>query len=260
MSTGKRIPPVLDQIVDTVLAYDPRKKDGRTESVKPQVVESWSVSVADVFKNSGLRLDAWHFNPQAVAAVKHLEESGLDLKRLADVASVTLRGQFTRIWAQDAAHGVSYLNATDMLSLLALGVPAGGLRYLSHATETDIEALKVKEGWLLMTCSGTIGRVFYVPKRLDGWAATHDLIRIVPNDSGMMGYLHAWLGTKLAQVQITTHTHGGQIDHVTDEQVAEILVPMLDEKKRKEIHETVRKALLAREEAISSLVNAWSGV
>lgn len=240
-----------------MIAYDPRKQKEREKEGETRTVESWSVSVTDIFNNFGLRLDAWHFNPQAAAAVRHLEESGLQLEHLSDLASVTLRGQFARIWAQDEQHGVRYFNATDMLSLLALGVPSGGLRFLSHATNTDIEALKIRQGWLLMTCSGTLGRIFYVPRRLDGWAATHDLIRIVPNEADMTGYLHAWLGTQLAQAQILTYTHGGQIDHVTDDQVKEILVPLLGGEQRKIIHDVVMKALYAREEAIESLVTAW---
>lgn len=88
--------------------------------------------------------------------------------------------------ATDRKHGLPYLNATDLLSLMALGVPARQ-RYLSCETETDIDALVIREGMLLLTCSGTIGRVFYVPSRLDGWAATHDLIRIVPAQPEMAG-------------------------------------------------------------------------
>ena len=222
-------------------------------------VESWAVSIADVLGTPDLRLDASHFDPQANAVTRRLEESGFPLRRLSELASVELRGQFARIWAQDERYGARYLNATDMLSLLALGVPAGGIRFLSYATETDVNRLLIREGWLLMTCSGTIGRVFYVPKRLDGWAATHDLIRIVPNDPGMVGYLHAWLETPLAQIQIMTHTHGGQIDHVTDKQVAETLVPLLPEDQQKRINRDVMHALHAREEAIETLTKAWDG-
>lgn len=260
MTPGKNKPPILDVTEDAVPTNGPGKTEKWVKESLSRCVESWTVSIEDIFGNSSIRLDASHYDPQAFTAMRRLEESGFELKRLSDLASVELRGQFTRIWAQDEKYGVRYLNATDMLSLLALGVPAGGLRFLSHATETDVNSLLIREGWLLMTCSGTIGRIFYVPKRLDGWAATHDLIRIVPNDPNMTGYLHAWLETPLAQVQIMTHTHGGQIDHVTDRQVAEVLVPLLPEDQRKRINHDVMKALHAREEAIGVLTKAWSGL
>lgn len=252
MSPGK-VPKELDQIVDRVLSYDPSKKD----EVTPPEVETWDVLIEDIFANADMRLDAAHFDPKTAGAVEGLRKAGLKLVPLSDYASVELRNQFTRIWAQDREHGIPYLNATDLLSLLALGSPAGGARYLSNATDTNVESLIVHEGWLLMTCSGTIGRVFYVPKRLDGWVATHDLIRVIPNDPGTVGYLHAWLSTPVAQAQILSHTHGGQIDHVTDSQVSGILVPELPDRKVKKINGDVIAALASREKAIEALTNAW---
>ena len=220
-------------------------------------VESWSTSISRILDTEDVRLDATHFDPAVANAVQGLRESGLESQPLSSLASVELRSQFTRIWAQNEEHGLPYLNATDLLSLLALGVPAGAPRYLSYATETKVESLVIHRGWLLMTCSGTIGRVFYVPERLGGWAATHDLIRIIPNKPEMAGYLYAWLGTPVAQSQILSRAYGGQIDHVTDAQVAGVLVPLLPPSQIKRISTGVMKALRSREKAIEALTTAW---
>ena len=254
--SNRDTPPELDQIADVVLAYNPNKKSSALDEPDSPAVESWSTSIQSIFANSDVRLDATHFDLSATNAVSQLEASGYELNKLSDMVSVQLRNQFTRIWAKDSVHGTLYLNATDLLSLFALGVPAGGYRYLSHATETNIDALIVRKNWLLLTCSGTIGRVFHVPKRLDGWVATHDLIRIIPK-SDIAGYLYAWLSTPIAQAQILSHTHGGQIDHVTDAQVSDILVPRLPGDEEKAINKAVTRALLAREKAIETLANAW---
>lgn len=224
---------------------------------KSESVKSWSVPIDDIFSNLEERLDATHFDPSVKSSIDKLSESGIELKSLSNFASVTLRGQFSRIWAKDREHGIPYLNATDLLSLLALGVPSGGTRYLSRATETNIENLVIREGWLLMTCSGTIGRVFYVPNRLDGWVATHDLIRIVPKRINLAGYLYVCLTIPAVQSQILSYTHGGQIDHVTDEQVSRVLVPSLSKDKVKSINNKVIKALNSRETAIETLMNVW---
>ena len=240
MTQQDRTPEELDEII-----------------VERPSVESWAVPIVDIFANEDVRLDATHFDPKVAEAIRSLQDSGHDLKPLSELARVELRSQFTRIWAQDSSYGIPYFNATDMLSLLALGVPAGNARYLSRETDTDIDSLIVREGWLLMTCSGTIGRVFYVPKRLNGWVATHDLIRIIPNDPGMVGYLYAWLSSPIAQAQVLSHTHGGQIDHVTDDQVAGVLVPCVSSDRKKKINSTIMKALKAREKAIESITKAW---
>lgn len=216
-----------------------------------------SVPVERVRSDPALRFDATHYDPAVDAVVGGLRASGLLLSPLSDLASLHLPGQFTRVWAKDAEHGIPYLNATDLLSLFALGLPSAGPRFLSRYSETDLEALRVREGWLLMTCSGTIGRVFAMPGRLDGWAATHDLIRIVP-PRGMVGYLFAWCSTPAARAQILSHTHGGQIDHVTEEQVAGLLVPRLSAKRVREIDRKVVEALEARERALEDLLEAWA--
>ena len=222
-----------------------------------KAVEAWSVSVSDILATSDLRLDATHFDQDSTEAVEALQESDVSVDQLSELASVELRSQFTRIWAEGPEHGLPYLNATDLLSLFALGVPAGGQRHLSYATETDIDSLIIREGWLLMTCSGTIGRVFYVPARLDGWAATHDLIRIIPNHKYLAGYLYAWLSQPSAQTQILSHTHGGQIDHVTDAQVGTVLVPRLPTDEIKRISRWVIRAIHAREQSTERINSAW---
>lgn len=226
------------------------------EPSKPQV-KTWLTSVSSIFENSEFRLDSTHYDPTVSEAKLKLESSGYRTVPLSNLADVYLRGQFTRIWADDEKHGLKYLNASEMLSLTALGIPSGGYRYLSYATETNLDALLVREGWLLMSCSGTIGRVFYVPKRLDGWAATHDLIRIVPKNEGMTGFLMSWLNSDIAQSQILSHTHGGQIDHVTDVQVGKVLVPILPQSITADINERTLKAIYKRDNAIESLLEVW---
>lgn len=247
----KRVPKALDEIVDKVLAYKPAAKNLIIKN--KAAVETWSVPLADIYINENLRLDASHYDRQAEAALKELNNTDFPLKPLSELASVNLPGQFTRIWAQDEKHGIRYINATDLMSLTGIGVPIGELRFLSRESHVDIKELTIHTGWILLTCSGTIGRVFYVPQRLDGWVATHDFIRIIPHDNIPVGFLHAYLSSQIAQKQILSHTHGGQIDHVTHHQVGSIMVPILAKDKILEIHRCTMQALRQREEAIANL-------
>lgn len=243
--------------IDEVFSIAKSLFDEIVEETERPTIKAWDTSLDEIFDNTEFRLDATHYDPQVAEIRTQLASSGYDVVPLADLANVSLRNQFTRIWARDEKHGYKYLNATDLLSLMALGVPGNSTRYLSHVTETNIDALIINEGWLLMTCSGTIGRVFYVPERLDGWVATHDLIRIVPHDEKMTGFLMAWLNSKAAQAQIMSHTHGGQIDHVTDAQVGRVLVPILPDSVIARIHTDTINALKQREAALESLMRVW---
>ena len=247
--TGRAAPEELNAIVDHVFSFQPN----RTSAPPPP--RHWSVSIERIFADRGLRLDVTRFNPDLDECLEELRGCGHELVPLEELAKIDLPNRFERIWASDEKHGVPYLNATDLLSLFALGVP-GQIRFLSRETNTDIEALVIRKDWLLMTCSGTLGRIFHVPKRLDGWVATHDLIRIRPQP-GMVGYLFAWCMTKQAQTQVLSHTHGGQIDHVTQDHVASMLVPMLDSASIRDLDNSVLKAIRMREQSIERLESIW---
>ncbi|OGP68946.1 MAG: hypothetical protein A2031_06430 [Deltaproteobacteria bacterium RBG_19FT_COMBO_43_11] len=247
----KRAPQALNKIVDKVLAYRPATKNPIIKN--KATVETWLIPLEDIYKNENMRLDASHYDRQTEAILKELKNTDFPLKPLSELASINLPGQFTRIWAQDENHGIRYINATDLMSLTGIGMFSGDARFLSRESDVDIEELTIHTGWILLTCSGTIGRVFYVPERLDGWVATHDFIRIIPHDDIPVGFLHAYLSSQMAQKQINAHTHGGQIDHVTHHQVGGIMVPMLAKENILEIHRRTMQALNQREEAIASL-------
>ncbi|MEA4899340.1 MAG: restriction endonuclease subunit S [Eubacteriales bacterium] len=220
--------------------------------VRPNA-ESWSLPLDHIYNNPSLRLDASHYLPKTNRVVQEIQNSTMPVKRLEEVADIYLPGHFTRIWAKDPEHGIPYLNATDLMSLTGIGMLPGQKRYISLQSKVDIDVLIIKEGWLLISCSGTIGRVFYVPKRLDGWVATHDLIRVRPHDLRMVGYLHAFLSSDYAQEQMLAHSHGGQIDHITDAQAASVLVPIPAQTVVDDIHEKTMAALDHRERAIQDL-------
>jgi len=186
----------------------------------------WSVLLIDIINQPQKRLDAEHYDPRVVENARKLQGLKCEMVPLSALADVRLPGRFARIWAKDRAHGVPYLNATDLMSYFATGQMAQA-RFLSRATRTNIDSLLLRAGMILVTCSGTIGRVFEVPGALDGYAGTHDLVRITPKSASMSGFLRAWLATDMAQTQILSHTHGGQIDHVTAEQIGACLVPAL---------------------------------
>lgn len=217
--------------------------------------KGWGVSVDAISKQDQIRMDAEHYEPGIMANQARLKALGVNLAPLSDFADVELPSMFSRIWAQDAQHGVPYLNATDLMSYYALGVPAQE-RYLSYASDVKMPPLIVRKGMILLTCSGNIGRVFDVPDELDGWAGTHDLVRIIPHNPKMKGFLRAYLTSKFAQIQILSHTHGGQIDHVTGDQVASCLVPELDAATIREISQVADKSDQMRNTGVRTMRDA----
>ncbi len=214
--------------------------------------QGWSVAVDEIIAQPQVRLDAEHYDPLVRANHKALSALGYDLVPLSEFASIRLPGLFTRIWAKDDGHGLPYINATDLMSYFALGMPAQE-RFLSFASQVNMSNLILRQGMILLTCSGTIGRVFDVPPALDGVAGTHDIVRIIPHEPHFRGFLRAYLTTRWAQIQILSHTHGGQIDHVTDQQVASCLVPRLPDKVVRDISRRVDEADAGRSASLAAL-------
>jgi hypothetical protein len=84
------------------------------------------------------------------------------------------------------------------------------LKYISRTKTEGLERWIIRKGWVLITCSGTIGRVGLVSSVQDQWAASQHLLRIVPDQSkGHPGYLAAFLTTPYGQHQITAKIYGG---------------------------------------------------
>jgi type I restriction enzyme S subunit len=88
----------------------------------------------------------------------------------------------------------------------------------------------VNEDWILITRSGTIGNVSYILPILDGYGATDDAIRVIvkPNSKITSKYLFAFLASKFGKKCIQKDIFGSVIQHINEEQLGNILMPILN--------------------------------
>ncbi len=212
---------------------------------------AWSVSVERIFSDDGIRLDAAHFDPSANL---ELDCETTPLSDWAEVRFIRDRGRKVFI-SEQLSGSKPYLNATDFQALLSFA--KGPDRFISTASDLDFDAFLIQAGWLLVTRSGTLGRVFYVTDRFDGWFASDDLIRVIPNSPKTAGYLYAWLSNPLAQKQILRESYGGQIDHIDDTHLRTILVPCLSDDAIRRIDARITQGMERRDAAIQSIRSAW---
>ena len=102
----------------------------------------------------------------------------------------------------------------------------------------------------MITCSGTIAKVTIAPEHWDGWTANQHIIRVVPANNEIAGYLYAWLSSDYAYPLITRYTYGAVVDEINDKQVSDIVVPLLNyENTQQEINNKVLEANKKRVEA-----------
>ena len=212
-------------------------------------VETFSLPSSHLTNTLKLRMDASHFNATLLRGLDLLNESGMQIVKLDSiVSSVFMPSRFRRIYV-DEAEGLPFLQGSHVVQFRPTDV-----KFLSKNSYKNIDDLVVKAGWIFVTRSGTVGRITICPQEWDGWTATEDIIRILPDeDKCPSGYLYAFLASALGQIQLTTQIHGAVIDHLTEQNVKDVLVPIPTTEADKEILRSadmeMRKAVSGRSEA-----------
>lgn len=215
-----KVPEALDAITDRVLSYRP-VKSGSPPSEGPQV-EAWSASIASILEDDGLRLDAAYFNPEVEKLLAAIDEAGMRAETLGSITSrVFIPPRFARVYVE-ADHGVPFLQGSHVVHL----EPAN-LKFLSREAHKNLDRWIIRAGWLLVTCSGTIGNVTICPPEWDNWAASQHILRVVPDEEMCpSGYLCSFLASPLGQVQLMAKIYGGVVDEITEEQASSVKVPI----------------------------------
>lgn len=128
--------------------------------------------------------------------------------------------------------------------------------YISRRTQTDIDALRVHRGQILMTCSGTIGKVSYVSNTLDNKIFSHDLLRITCKDENAQGYIYAYLKSKIGNKILLTNSYGAVITHIEPEHLTNIPIPDAPLEIKKRIHNLIKESYILRDESNELIDNA----
>jgi len=175
------------------------------------------------------RLDASYHIPLVDTIVRRLKKGAKKLTTIKDPTiskRVILPGRFARVYV-DEGQGTVFFGGKQLYEL-----DPGNKKYLSliHHAERIKNQLTIKENMIMITCSGTIGKVVIAPRHWEGWTANQHIIRVVPANSEIAGYLYAFLASDYGKVLITRSTYGAVVDEITDHHVGEIVVPLLKNK------------------------------
>ena len=167
-------------MVKNNLAYSVGVDDDKSIEIAGAPVKYCTVALSDVIAR-GKRLEASVFDVEAKQARSVVEHGKYPVRMLGGdngFSSSYVCGRFKRIWVEQSDLPIFQPSSiTDVYPS-----PDG---YLSHKTNTNIDALRVHKGQVLMTCSGTIGKLSYVSNTLDGQIFSHDLLRMSPSAPAM---------------------------------------------------------------------------
>ena len=208
-------------------------------------VLNYSVPLSERFD----RLDGSYYVPIVDVIEQHVGRTAREIVKVGDSRisqSVILPGRFKRIYVEEG-NGVVFFGGKQLHEL-----DPSNKKYLSIDQHKDRigDDLKIHANTTLITRSGTIAKVSIVPKHWEGWIPNEHIIRVVPTDDEIAGYLCAWLSSDYAYPLIIRYTYGAVVDEINDAQVSKIVVPLLqDENTQREINDTVLEANRKRTEA-----------
>lgn len=166
---------------------------------------------------------------------------------------IILPGRFKRVYVKKG-NGKVFLGGTEIGQL-----DPANKKYLSltHHSERIKTELTIKKNMVLVTCSGTIGKVSIVPQHWENWTVNQHVLRVVCKEP-YHGLIYIWLNSEYGKILISKLIYGSVVDEITDKQIGEVSVPIFeDEKITMQITELINtvndlryKAYIQEQEAI----------
>lgn len=198
-------------------------------------------------EKEGRRLDCGPYLSGAIEAKLLLEKLPVGKQLLCQLTlngkdGIFHAGRESRTWVQDPTYGVPFLSSSDVLLADLSRAPL-----ISRKQVAANPKFVLHQDWILITRSGTIGRMAYCRPEMDGYACSEHVLRVVPDASQIVpGYLYAFLASRYGVPMVVGGTYGAIIQHIEPMHVAELPVPRLGGERERGIHKLVERAAALR--------------
>lgn len=204
--------------------------------------------------NLDYRLDASAYNGEALAAiskVRHYKDGFIPLwGENGIISNAFVRGRFKRIYTNKETD-IPFFLPSDIENVFPKAT-----KHISQLTRTNLDALRVSRGMLLMSCSGTIGKSTIVSKYLHNQIFSHDLLRITFNKPYDLGYTYAFVNTLDGLHMLQSNNYGAVIDHIEPDHLRNIIIPNASVELRQEIHNLILQSFELRDRSNELIENA----
>ena len=223
----------------------------------------FSIAFSDLDKES-LSFNPVRYLPQHNAAVKKVltigESDDYEIHRLGDLARVYNGPRFKRPYADvGVTEGDTirkYFTGTALTQLNSDNVKYLDSSKANAQVKKQLDALTIYKGFILVSDSGTLGRVTYALTQHDGHVATNNLIRVVVDDLPMRGYLYEFLKSDLGQSLMLKNAYGTNQEHLEPDVIADIPIPV---PKDRTLLERIGNAVLESIEELEKSIAVSSG-
>jgi type I restriction enzyme M protein len=193
----------------------------------------YTIAFSDLDSDT-LSLNPVHYLPQHNAAFRKVitlgESDDFEIHRLGDLARVYNGPRFKRPYADlGVTSGPTirkYFTGTALTQLNGDNVKYLDASKAAPQVKKQLDALTIHRGYILVSDSGTLGRVTYALSQHDGHVATNNLIRIVVDDIPLRGYLYEFLQSELGQSLMLKNAYGTNQEHLEPDIIADIPIPV----------------------------------
>ena len=107
--------------------------------------------------------------------------------------------------------------------------------FIDEIKFNEMDRFQLKPNDLIMSCSGTMGKVSIVPEGIKPGIINQALLKLTPSDSLSVKYLKYWMESNSFQNTLSNFTQGAAIKNVVSVKILkelEIPLPPLEEQKR----------------------------
>lgn len=197
------------------------------------------------------RLNASFYSQDVIAArllLRKVVDKGVTTTRLVDLTDEIFMPAL-KITIPFTDYGEPYLTQSEAEFFLPKS-----RKKINLAKVENPDRWYVRSGVILISQSGTIGRVTIATKYLERLVISPNPIRLIANEE-VRGYLYAFLSSWIGSTLIKSPKYGVTVDHILPHHLYNIPVPRIGELEE-EINQKILEAHRLREEAQELLLKA----
>lgn len=176
--------------------------------------------------NRNYRLDPSRYNEAGEKRLRHLKLLRIKtpkLRELEQFKEIYVPNRFSRTYITDSEHGVPMLGTSSMF-MIRLPNDAR----IKIEGDIDNSPLRIKEGDILISRSGTVGTVVLCGKSYNSFVASDHCFRL-RMDPEMQGFVSAYIKSPFGRLLLQRDSHGKVILELKARDIENVIIPLFDD-------------------------------
>lgn len=214
------------------IIIEARSEINKKINFNPTSFKQKKITFNSILSSHQKRFEAQYYKSEGSKIINHIKEN-FKYKPLKNITEPIFRpGIFKRHYVNN---GIEFLGGSDIVK----AIPSSEKK-LSKAKTSHLNAMIIKENWILVTCGGTIGYSVMVDRITAGKAASQHILRVIPKNIPQ-GYVYAFMSSEIGLKAIQSFTYGSVIPQIEPHHLELLPIPILEEEEMNRIHQKVMK-------------------